>query len=99
QIVRSRSSQRRARALRAAGFSMTQVFDKVNLLGWFHLFFNCPWRSFHPVKKLGRLLLYLLGGAVVLAFAALLAVNLYVQSKGTHGRFQQELHRGIGASL
>ena len=78
---------------------MTQVFDKVNLLGRFHLFFNCPLRSFHLVKKLGRLLLYLLGGAVVLAFAALLAVNLYVQSKGTHHRIQQELSQRLGTPL
>ena len=51
------------------------------------------------MKKLGRLLLYLLGGAVVLAFAALLAVNLYVQSKGTHDRIQQELSQRLGTPL
>jgi hypothetical protein len=56
-------------------------------------------RSFHPVKKLGRLLLYLFGGAAVLAFAALLAVNLYVQSKGTHHRIQQELSQRLGTPL
>ena len=50
------------------GFRMTQVLDKeINLLGGFHLFFNRALRSFHPVKKLGRLLLWLLGGVMVLA--------------------------------
>ena len=78
---------------------MTQVLGKVNLLGWFHLFFNCALRSFQPVKKLGRLLLRLLGGAAVLAFAALLAVNLYVQSQGTHHRIQQELRQRLDTPL
>ncbi len=78
---------------------MTQIFDKVNLLGRFHLFFNCALRSFHPVNKLGRLLLWLLGGAVMLAFAILLGVNLYVQSQGTHHRIQQELSQRLGTPL
>jgi type II secretion system protein N len=78
---------------------MTQVLDKVILLGRFHLFFNCALRSFHPVKKLGRLLLWLLSGAVVLTFAVLLAVNLYVQSQGTHHRIQQELSQRLGTPL
>ena len=73
---------------------MTQVLGKVNLLGWFHLVFKCALRSFQPVKKLGRLLLRLLGGAAVLAFAALLAVNLYVQSQGTHHRIRRNSASG-----
>jgi AsmA-like C-terminal region/AsmA family len=78
---------------------MTQVLDKVILLGRFHLFFNCALRNVHPVKKLGRLLLWLLGVAVILAFAVLLAVNLYVQSQGTHNRIQQELSQRLGTPL
>jgi AsmA-like C-terminal region/AsmA family len=78
---------------------MTQILDKVNLLGRFHLFFNCALRSFHSVKKLGRLLLWLLGAAVVLAIAILLGVNLYVQSQGTHRRIQQELSQRLGTPL
>ena len=78
---------------------MTQVFGKVNLLGRFHLFFNCALRSFDPVKKLGRLLLWLLGGVAVLAFAILLGVNLYVQSQGTHHRIQQELSQRLDTPL
>jgi AsmA-like C-terminal region/AsmA family len=78
---------------------MTQVFVKVNLLGWFHLFFNCRLRSFHPVKKLGQLLLWVAGVVMVLACAGLLAVNLYVQSQGTHHRIQQELSQRLGTPL
>jgi hypothetical protein len=51
------------------------------------------------VKRLGRLLLVLLGGAVVLAFAVLLGVNLYVQSQGTHHRIQQELSQRLATPL
>jgi hypothetical protein len=69
------------------------------LLGRFHLFFNRALRSLPPVKKLGRLLLWLLGGAVVLACVVLLAVNLYVQSQGTHHRIQQELSQRLNTPL
>ncbi|CAN5450168.1 hypothetical protein BH18VER2_BH18VER2_11620 [soil metagenome] len=51
------------------------------------------------MKKLGRLLLWLLAGAVVLAFVVLLAVNLYVQSQGTHHRIQQELSERLNTPL
>jgi len=51
------------------------------------------------VKKLGRLLPWLLGGAVVLAFVVLLAVNLYVQSQGTHHRIEQELSQRLNTPL
>jgi len=51
------------------------------------------------VKKLSRLLLWLLGGAVVLAFLVLLAANLYVQSQGTHHRIQQELSQRLNTTL
>ena len=51
------------------------------------------------MKRLGRLLLVLLGGAVVLAFAVLLGVNLYVQSQGTHHRIQQELSQRLATPL
>jgi hypothetical protein len=44
-------------------------------------------------------LLILLGGAVVLAFAVLLGVNLYVQSQGTHHRIQQELSQRLATPL
>jgi uncharacterized protein involved in outer membrane biogenesis len=51
------------------------------------------------VKKLGRVLLWLLAAAVVLAFVVLLAVNLYVQSQGTHHRIQQELSQRLNTPL
>ncbi len=51
------------------------------------------------MKKLGRLLLWLLAGAVILAFVVLLAVNLYVQSQGTHQRIQQELSQRLNTPL
>jgi type II secretion system protein N len=51
------------------------------------------------VKKLGRVLLWLLAAAVVLAFVVLLAVNLYVQSQGTHNRIQQELSHRLNTPL
>jgi type II secretion system protein N len=51
------------------------------------------------VKKLGRVLLWLLAGALVLAFVVLLAVNLYVQSQATHDRIQQELSQRLNTPL
>jgi type II secretion system protein N len=51
------------------------------------------------VKKLGRVLLWLLAGAVVLAGIVLLAVNLYVQSQATHDRIQQELSQRLNTPL
>lgn len=51
------------------------------------------------MKKLGHLLLWLLAAAVVLAFVGLLAVNLYVQSQGTHQRIQQELSQRLNTPL
>ena len=51
------------------------------------------------MKKLGRLLLWLLGGVVVLAGVLLIGVNLYVQSQGTHHRIQQELSQRLGTPL
>ncbi len=51
------------------------------------------------MKKLGRLLLWLLAATVVLAFVLLLAVNLYVQSQGTHHRIQQELSQRLNTPL
>jgi hypothetical protein len=51
------------------------------------------------VEKLGRILLWLLGGVVVFAGVILLAVNLYVQSQGTHHRIQQELSQRLGTPL
>ncbi|MEO7168604.1 MAG: AsmA-like C-terminal region-containing protein [Spartobacteria bacterium] len=51
------------------------------------------------MKKLGRLLLWLLAGLFVLAGILLLGVNLYVQSQGTHHRIQQELSQRLGTPL
>ncbi len=51
------------------------------------------------MKKLGHLLLWLLAGAVLLAFVVLLGVNLYVQSQGTHHRIQQELSQRLNTPL
>ncbi|MEO8045189.1 MAG: AsmA-like C-terminal region-containing protein [Spartobacteria bacterium] len=51
------------------------------------------------MKKLGRFLLWLLAGVAILAFVVLLAVNLYVQSQGTHDRIQQELSQRLNTPL
>ncbi|MGH8094432.1 MAG: AsmA family protein [Chthoniobacterales bacterium] len=51
------------------------------------------------MKKLGRLLLWLLGGVLLLAGVLLIGINLYVQSQGTHHRIQQELSQRLGAPL
>lgn len=69
------------------------------MLGGFHLFINLALRNLGPVKKLGRILLWLLGGVLGLACLILLGVNLYVQSQGTHHRIQQELSQRLGTPL
>jgi type II secretion system protein N len=51
------------------------------------------------VKKLRRLLLWLIGGVLVLAGMVLIGVNLYLQSQGTHHRIQQELSQRLGTPL
>ena len=51
------------------------------------------------MKKIGRVLLFLVGGIVALFALALLAVNLYVQSQSTQARIQDELSRRLGATL
>ena len=51
------------------------------------------------MQKLGRLILILIGGLLVLGAVALLAVNLYVQSQGTQARIQRELRQRFGANL
>ncbi len=51
------------------------------------------------MRKLGRFLLWLLGGFVLIACMLLLGVNLYVQSQGTHRRIQQELSQRLGTPL
>jgi AsmA-like C-terminal region/AsmA family len=51
------------------------------------------------VKKLGRILLIALGTVVALAAVLLIGVNLYVQSKGTQVKIQQELSRRLGTPL
>jgi hypothetical protein len=51
------------------------------------------------VQKLGRVVLILIGGLSILGAVVLLAVNLYVQSKGTQARIQRELRQRFGANL
>ena len=51
------------------------------------------------MQKLGRLILILTGGLLILGSVALLAVNLYVQSQGTQARIQRELRQRFGANL
>ena len=51
------------------------------------------------MQKLGRVVLILIGGLSILGAVVLLAVNLYVQSKGTQARIQRELRQRIGANL
>ncbi len=56
-------------------------------------------RNLTAVKNLGRILLWLLGGLLLLGCVILLGVNLYVQSQGTHRRIQQELSQRLGTPL
>jgi type II secretion system protein N len=51
------------------------------------------------VQKLGRLVLILIGGLLILAAVLLLGVNLYVQSQGTQARIQRELRQRFRANL
>ena len=51
------------------------------------------------MQKLGRLILILIGGVLILGAVVLLAVNLYVQSQGTQARIQRELRQRFRANL
>ena len=51
------------------------------------------------MKRLGRLLLWLLGGILLLSCVLLIGLNLYVQSQGTHRRIQQELSQRLDTPL
>jgi type II secretion system protein N len=51
------------------------------------------------VQKLGRLILILIGGLLILGAVVLLGVNLYVQSQGTQARIQRELRQRFRANL
>ena len=51
------------------------------------------------MQKLGRLILILIGGLLILGAVVLLAVNLYVQSQGTQARIQRELRQRFRANL
>jgi hypothetical protein len=51
------------------------------------------------VRKLRRLALIVLGGVLALGAVALIGVNLYVQSRGTQAKIQQELSQQLGTTL
>ena len=51
------------------------------------------------MQKLGRAVLIIIGGLSILGALVLLAVNLYVQSRGTQARIQRELRQRFGADL
>ncbi len=51
------------------------------------------------MKKLRRVALIALGAVIALGAILLLGVNLYVQSKGTQAKIQQELTRRLGTML
>jgi hypothetical protein len=51
------------------------------------------------VRKLRRLALIALGGVFALGAIALIGVNLYVQSRGTQAKIQQELSQQLGTAL
>ena len=51
------------------------------------------------MKRVGRFLLWVIGGILLLGFVLLIAINLYVQSQGTHRRIQQELSERLGTPL
>ena len=58
-----------------------------------------PLGNVGAVKKAGRVMLILLAAVAGLAAIILLAVNLYVQSRGTQARIQQELGQRLGTTL
>lgn len=64
----------------------------------FDLFFKLGLVTFR-VQKFGRMILFILGGLLILAAILLLGLNLYVQSQGTQARIQQELRHRIGMAL
>ena len=51
------------------------------------------------MKKLTRAVLYVFGALLGLFAVVLLGVNLYVQSRGTHARIEEELSRRLGTTL
>lgn len=51
------------------------------------------------MQKIGRLVLFAIVSAVIVAGVLLLGVNLYVQSAGTHARIEQELSQRLGTTL
>ena len=51
------------------------------------------------MQKVRRAVLYFLGAILALLVVALLAVNLYVQSRGTQARIETELSRRLGTTL
>jgi hypothetical protein len=51
------------------------------------------------VRKLLRLIPFVLGALIVLAAVLLVGVNLYVQSQGAQAKIQQELSRSLGVPL
>ena len=56
-------------------------------------------RNVPRVRKASRAVLYLVGGILLSLAALLLAVNLYVQSRGTQARIEDELSRRLGTQL
>ena len=51
------------------------------------------------MKKLGRVLLFVLAAILGVVVLILIGVNMYVQSQGTQARIQQELSQRLGATL
>jgi hypothetical protein len=51
------------------------------------------------VRRLRQIALIALGGVFALGAIALIGVNLYVQSKGTQAKIQQELSKQLGTAL
>jgi type II secretion system protein N len=51
------------------------------------------------VRKLLRLILFVLGALIALAAVLLVGVNLYVQSQGAQAKIQHELSRSLGVPL
>src|SRR4051812_27783145 len=51
------------------------------------------------MRKLGRILIGSVGGAIALAAIILIGINLYVQSQGTQTRIQQELSQRLNTPL
>ena len=52
-----------------------------------------------PVKRMARVVLLVLGALIAISAVLLLAINMHVQSQGTHARIERELSERLGTTF